>query len=638
MPFTCGQGTEQLGKVRIFSQSACSRLLCETPLRYANKDEATSTQCLGCPFGSYGVAGLCSICTHRTGVCPGLTSRPLWNFSEPNGIFSLGGDPLSVFIAASDADVDATSVGSASVSAAELVDLAVAESPWDFCAPLKVEVPYVPPDKVSMSLWVIWAFIFTSLLFISFIVSAFATRWWVFGAIRKFADFLSEPRMKLSEQERFFGAFISLVAFCAVTFFSGVLVSSFAYENNLETIALLPVDITKNIFHDSFMSTKVPLSGDSVIGLQIRLTVSGDNDVCAVVRRSAAPSEGMKWQYLPTKCTVSGSVYQHQWTCVECTIPALFQFSVDLEPSCQSLILEMATTDSFGELTVVSTGNIEANEMGYVDTVSVSAVPLYTNLRDTVNGFNSRQGYTIAIEKPVVTRNAATIPFLDARTSSMVSAITPASAFIGIRIVFASQKFYVAKTINAKMQIQDLIAQLFGLTSITGIVFTAFNCLRLGIVGDREAKTEPVVKEYAVQHKPGSGGGYRDFKPNLFDDGHSPGSEKEGYMTRRFSPRDAYYDEPSAVDLRGSPTELVGRGKSPGGGRSSRVHPATTANPYHPMPTALDFFQEIGRNTHRVGGTTVMTIPVTRQLKLSLHPSLVEMEDDEIDRLRRSHS
>ena len=669
VPFTCAPGTEKPGKVRIFQQSSCVRLLCTGSLEYENIEESLSTLCLGCPFGQYGDVLACTTCP-VSAICPGLTKLPLWNFSQPAGIYSFGGvtaaisgggDALSVALSESPSATPLPLQGrrfrrAASNNANPLV----LETPWDFCAPLTVYVPPVAAGVVGLTLWYMWAYILIGLIFFSFFISAFASQWWVFATIGKLTDFLSIPYVEIGKRERFFGAFSSLSAFSAVLFFSGVLISSYIYENAATNVSLLPLD---NVFFrssDPFMASAVPVSGDSVRGLQVRLTVSGDS--CAILSRSDAPSPGMMWRYSPIKCTSTGTVYQHQWSCTDCIMPPTFIFSVDLHPSCQSLLLELGTTDAFGALTVLSTGSIKGDETGYLDTVSVTAVALFTFLNDEIVATNSRRGYTLQMNTPVITRNVATKSFVDVKTSSLVGALSPSSAFVSLVITFNIQQIYVVKTITAKLQSQDLIAQIFGLTSITGIVFTAFNCVRANILGERGGKGL------------GGGGGGRgeggeNNKENVNDDGQSSKrnplnddgnsdspsstSARDAYMMRRKSmsssggsPPDGGRgeDEPTSVELlrrRGSPKEFhIRNGKSPPGHHySARVHPTSTAlSPSHFMPTVSDYFNDLSdKNTHKVGGASLTVIPIPRQLKLALTSPVTVITDDEIDRLRRNY-
>jgi hypothetical protein len=93
--FTCPAGTQPSSPRGANSLAQCVPLACAWPLRPAaaallpNGSDAAalavSTACAGCGGGTAGTPGACAPCAPGE-LCPGLTARPLWNFSADGGL------------------------------------------------------------------------------------------------------------------------------------------------------------------------------------------------------------------------------------------------------------------------------------------------------------------------------------------------------------------------------------------------------------------------------------------------------------------------------------------------------------------------------------------------------------------------
>ena len=83
LPFVCPLGFQP----RTAAPAAladCAPLACSAPLVPEAASGANASQyCLGCGAGSAGAVGACAPCVAGAGLCPGLTQRPLWDFSAP---------------------------------------------------------------------------------------------------------------------------------------------------------------------------------------------------------------------------------------------------------------------------------------------------------------------------------------------------------------------------------------------------------------------------------------------------------------------------------------------------------------------------------------------------------------------------
>jgi len=538
-PFSCQPGTTPPSKVPIFQQTSCVDLECPPPLAFQYGDRQSSSQCVGCAPGFFGTPGACAPCG-ASDICAGLGARPLWNFSKPMGIYSQVLADGAVLVRANSS---AAGGAAAAPRGRALAPAPAAASPWTDCAPLTVVPQPGPPEPSTLGL--VYTMLLASLLLVTLSLTLpFLThRSWLLAWLLLMTDVLTMPFevqeiletflrrghwRKLKRTTRL-GAALTLLSVSGIAVLTSLLVYTYLYDNVLATIALLPYDDA--LFRAGgvpFMSATVPVSGDALTGLQVRLTAAGD--ACGVVARADAPSEAVPWSYQPpARCTPDGGVYQHAWTCDACTIPTLFDFSVSLDAGCQSMMLEVGSTTSMGNATVVSTGPQSGSADGLLTALKWTVKPLFYYSDNKISAAKTARGYALVDDDAVPT-------FARHNIEGGLATVKPLTATVDITVTFDLQSFIVVQTLTPKAAPQDVIAQFLGLFAIFGAAATMYTVIRKQVIERGDDDDDD-------RHVPGAdddaGGGGKDAKgkggagaaagpADPADAGRSPGASPSG--------------------------------------------------------------------------------------------------------------
>ncbi len=245
-------------------------------------------------------------------------------------------------------------------------------------------------------------------------------------------------------------------------------------------------------FTKATTSTTLTEENDEVLPslLRVRVLIAGDSDAsCGTLSSSNWAVEGLdKGVFvfhgaLSAQPCVTGSrasvsekgqasIFQLQWTCVDCLLSPQSELRFQLPHACQSLALEVAAAAADGSVGVVTGDSDEgASSGGLLTSLEWQVLPLLDEIYDLRPDASrsSRRGYTLIDGGISVTRKTAT-----SALNASYSLFSPASSSISVRITLALQPYFSKTTLTEKTSLLELFASIVGLAgifSVFGILF-----------------------------------------------------------------------------------------------------------------------------------------------------------------------
>ena len=206
-------------------------------------------------------------------------------------------------------------------------------------------------------------------------------------------------------------------------------------------------------------------------GIQVRLTASGDGDVCFSEMQWAA-TEASDWNLTATPLCGErdGSVSQLVFNCPDCSkLLPTSSLSVTLPYSCQSLLIEAAAMDATG---VVSSFTLPYKETlaapgEIITNVSWSLSTLFSVVNSSVGSSSSTRGFTL-------TELSHTIVSQKLKRVDSGLALNPLSK-VTVVIAFPLNTFYSLTMLSEKQSITALLASIVGLLGVINFFKSLLN-------------------------------------------------------------------------------------------------------------------------------------------------------------------
>ena len=426
--YSCPSGFATRSRASPLSFSDCAALTCSPPLAFSGD----RTSCVGCAANSSGDFPACSRCSN----CPGLTATPLLSFPPPAEV-STACPPLT--------------------------------------GPLRLTpaLPAKPPLRSGFS-WLTGVFNpdvvivsgITSCLF-SLALHAVAhahpplggTVDIVLKRVDAFARSVTGPAPGAPHgtKPRRVGGTFSLLGGISFVTLALVLILQRAADNvsSQESVVAL-TDARLALARSLPIFSATPWGA----GVQVRISASGDGDVCS--RPIAWSPGGAGWVMTSTPC--SAGVSQLVFSCSDCigTLPSL---TVSLHYSCQSLLVEAAALDGSGEVTsfALPAGETVASPGVLLSEISWTLPTLLSVVNSTVSASSS--GYILTSGQHSITTQS-----LSASGSGL--AVVPSTSLVLIKVSFPLNTFFALKVLTEKQSITLLISSIVGLAGIFGLFGT----------------------------------------------------------------------------------------------------------------------------------------------------------------------
>jgi hypothetical protein len=484
--FTCPPGTQPAAPGGAASLAQCVPLACPWPLRPSvalllpNASDAAalaaSSACAGCGAGAAGAPGACTPCAPGE-LCPGLTSRPLWNFSLDGGLGGGGGGALAAAAAGARA-------------------LAGRPPPWLACprlaqprgggAPLAAEKRPASLPRPSLAL-VVGGLLFGLLLVGAAIASraggagAAASR---LAAFFRLLDMYAmnhelEDEQVLTKRRTALGGVCTLLALTLLSLYAAYMLVSWQDGNTLVQRSLDALDggVWAQAGGLPWAAAQLPGLPAPAPGIVVRLTVDGEPGACAAPL--AAPLVGGlvqgAWALTASTPDCGGSgVAQLTYACADCVLGAASSLSLLFHYSCQSILVEAAAVAPFPEGAVsLFAGDAAATAAAPAGGELLAALtwdvgPLFGLLWSNVSGATSKRGYALTRSALAPTRVA--LPPL----GGGLLAVAPLAAAVNVTILLPLSATHVTTLLTERVPWTQLVANIVGLSGLLGVFGTLF--------------------------------------------------------------------------------------------------------------------------------------------------------------------
>jgi hypothetical protein len=474
--FACPLGTQpDASGAPPSSLAQCVPLACPWPLRPSAallqpnaSDEVAlnaSSTCAGCGGGTAGALGACARCAPGE-LCPGLLSRPLWNFSAVDG--------------------DGAPVGGRA--------LAARASPWLACPRLASPRASAPtkggaaaPSRPLLVL-LLGGSLFGLLIVVAAAtarargVDAFSRLVALFRCLDMYAmNHELDDNQVLTKRRTALGGVCTLLALTLLSFYAAYMVMAWQDNNTLVQRSLDALDGGVWAQAGALPWAAAPLPGPLTApasGFVVRLTVDGEPGACAA---PLAPplARGLvrgTWALSAAAADCGGSgVSQLTYTCADCEVGASSSLSLLFHYSCQSLLLEAAAVAPYPEGTVslfqADPAATSAAPSGgeLLAAVSWDVGPLLGLLWSNVSSATSKRGYVLTRSSVATARGA--LPFIE---DGALLAVAPLSAAVNVTILLPLSATYVTTLLTERVPWTQLVANIVGLSGILGVFGTLF--------------------------------------------------------------------------------------------------------------------------------------------------------------------
>ena len=492
LPYACPPG-QQPRLASAASLADCAPLSCPLPLRpsaFAGYGSdavalAQSLSCLGCASGSSGIVPSCAPC-NGAALCPGFTSRPLYNFSADATIRGAAralaqgsGAPTSPFSAC-----PALASFSSSVAATPLASAATST--------VFFGVPLPTTSSQSLLAWLVifsWLFILALLVVFSRATenatgcSALPLR--ALKALDLFSmNHSVEDRTSPIKLTTPLGGLFSLMGLTTLLTYAAYMVATWLQENTLvqQSLATMGPSVWGRV---ASLSWAAPPAFSSLGSLALRLTIDGNPGACAaplsVATRGLA--KGAFALKSTTDCGDSG-ISQHSLTCPGCQLTSDTSISLVFDYSCQSMLLEaLGTSPAYpGPLALSAlaapTALTAAPKPGaLLSSITWQLTPVLSVLWDNVTTANSAIGWDVADSK------LSLAPFLSPPGLNGSLSIIPTASPVTVTFALSLSSTYSSTLLTQRVPITQLLANIVGLSGLLaffGMAFGSFegNCVR----------------------------------------------------------------------------------------------------------------------------------------------------------------
>ncbi len=483
LPFACPAG-KQPTSASAASLADCAPLTCPLPLRPSafagfGSDSlalATSLSCLGCASGTLGTVPACTPCD-GTAFCPGITSRPLFNFSggasasgAPRALMQGSGTPTSPFsacpvLASFTRSVATTTLASAATSTAF------------FGAPL--------PTTSSQSL-LAWFVIFSLLFTLAMFVACSRTAENATGCSAlplralKAVDLFSmnhkvEDKTSPINEATPLGGLFSLMGLTTLLTYAAYMVATWVQDNTLVQKSLATMG--PSVWGELAALPWVAPSASSLLGsLALRLTIDGNPGACAAPLSMTTTSLDSGSFVLKSTADCGGSgISQHTLTCPGCRLTSDTSVSLLFDYSCQSMLLEaLGSSPSYPgplALSTISapTARTASPKPGVLLTsLTWQLTPVLSVLWDNVTSANSAIGWYLADSKLTLA------PFLTPPALNGSLSIIPSASPVTVTFALSLSSTYSSTLLTQRVPITQLLANIVGLSGLLAFFGMAF--------------------------------------------------------------------------------------------------------------------------------------------------------------------
>lgn len=477
--FVCPVGFQPSSISTPTSLSDCVALTCPLPLTPANE---TSAGCSGCGYGTFGSpSSSCTPCG-PSGVCPGLTSNPLFNFIASFPTAPPAGCPYLTPPASTAPAPPSTALAPSTLTyivGGTLLGII-------FCATLGttaynrlsgVKLPESIKPYVRM---------------VDLMSSSKPIR-------------VGDDKILAERESSTLGASMTLFAFGALGVVAAVLTTQREQSNTLTQQSL-------GVLRDSVVgatsgwawaqagnagaATVVGLP-PSATGVYLRFSVSGEPGTCIPGGFSTTGLSVGGWVLLPSQtCTTSTNapVSQFTYSCSKCMFTPLSSLTFTLPYSCQSLLAEALAVDADGSLNALSlppnnTVATAAAGGALLSSITWTLSPLFSQLNNTLDPTLSRKGWQL-LSQGSVQGPPRQLP--NSITPGQLT-LLPLSSGVTVTVNLALQPYFSSTTLSQLTSVVQLISSIVG---FQGIVFT-FVSLVFGVLSTSrkhsKAKSERVL-------------------------------------------------------------------------------------------------------------------------------------------------
>ena len=474
--FTCPTLQQPRSYAPPASLADCAPLQCQPPLLLLQDS------CQGCPAGTAGtlaaqpnaslamLAAACSACSARE-VCPGGTSRPLWNFNSSSSATSTDGSRRGV--------------------AADAAAAAVPLTPFSACPRLTAAAPAAPSGILASASAFFLAGASVGGMLLLFLLVRSAASLLPHYSARLQALMMRLDMYGLKEPEEvgrhptynptFEGGIATLLGLTSLTIYASYLVYAWFTSNVLQqqSLAFLSSSTIASLDNLPWASASLPSLASPASGLLLRLTLDGNPARCAA---PLAPpvSSGLDrgaWALLKSTadCGDTG-VSQLTYACQNCIVTQESQLTLLLDRSCQSMLLESAAVpaDPPNSLQVFSlkAADTALSPAGPLAALSWK-ISLAFSTRLDVSGAQAK-GYNIfatsvtALRSAPLLATAAASAAPNASASAALVPLAPGTA-IQLTVTLSLAETFITTTYVQITSWTTLISNIAGLAGFLGV-------------------------------------------------------------------------------------------------------------------------------------------------------------------------
>ena len=406
--------------------------------------------CLPCPIGK---------------LCPGLTSRPLYNFSGSEGQW------------------DAAVRGGRRT--------AVAVGLWAACPPLLLQPPLAPATASTLQQTMSLNFSSTNartvvagLAFICLVLLLLlayccwrrirnpfetAAKFFDSYALRHQVPEGSAPEKRTTPM----GGIFTLLALLTIACFTSYLVLEWQTNNLLvqRSLDVLTPDVWVSTAGLGWATA--PVGGtqppDSA-SLLIRITVDGESGACAMPLQSSATGlVAGNWSLIGSTANCAGTgASQLTYSCTGCQLGPSAALSLLFHYSCQSLFLEAASFPAYprGTLSRQLLGAVAGSPGAPLTDIDWTLIPTLSVVWDNVTIENER-GLMFTYSGSSSTGRALPLT----ATGLLVQ---PLAASLNLTILLPQSPTYIVTLLTLRVTLVQLLASILGLSSVLGAFGAAF--------------------------------------------------------------------------------------------------------------------------------------------------------------------
>ena len=483
LPFSCPPGQQP----RLASASTladCAPLTCPAPLRpsaffgFASDDQALpqSLSCLGCASGTLGSVPACAPCDSSS-FCPGLTSRPLYNFSAdtgaggaPRALAQGSGAPTSPFLAC-------PALASSTLSAAPTTLVSAATSTIFFGVPL--------PTTSSQSL-LAWVVIFFWLAILAALIAFSRTTDSATGIAAlplralKAVDLFSmahkvQDKSSPIKEATPLGGLFSLMGLTTLLTYAAYMVATWLQDNTLvqKSLATMGPSVWGELAALPWLApTSPPLQGS----IALRLTIDGNPGACAAPLSMTTSSLDSGAFVLQSTADCGGSgISQHTLTCPGCRFTSDTAVSLAFDYSCQSMLLEALGSSpahpgplSLSLLSAPPARTAAPKAGALLTSLTWQLSPVLSVLWDNVTAASSAIGWYLADSKLTLAP-----PLLPPVVNVSLS-LLPTASPVTVTFALALSSTYSSTLLTQRVPVTQLLANIVGLSGLLAIFGLAF--------------------------------------------------------------------------------------------------------------------------------------------------------------------